>query len=136
MSGDSGDDFDMRQGEPGHWQEDKWVLDKHPFELGVNNRCTECGMPESNAAHPPLPHEAPRPSLDDQMVEAVGNMGRLHNEVMQVDRKGWTRRQWVDEAEEIMGDIDGSVLTLLNGHILAIFKELHELRRELGEKND
>jgi len=117
-------------GEPGHWQEDHWVLDKHPFELGVDNRCTECGQPESNASHPPLPEEEPvRESLDDQMTRAIGNMKRLGGEVVLVDRTGWTREQWVAEAEEIMDDIDGSVLALLNGHIMAVFEELHDLRR-------
>ena len=123
-------------GEPGHWQEDHWVLDKHPFELGVDNRCTECGQPESNASHPPLPEEEPvRESLDEQMSRAIGNMRRLSGEVVLVDRKDWTREQWVAEAEEIMDDIDGSVMSLLNGHINALFEELHDLRnRNLSMK--
>lgn len=132
MSGNSGDDFDMRQGPPGHWQDDKWVLDKHPFVAGMHNRCTKCGQPESNANHPPLPEEAPVPirqSLDDQMADAIGEMAKLTIDVRRRPRQEWTRAEWVAEAEEIMDDIHGSVVSLINGHVTALISEVHDLRR-------
>jgi predicted RNA-binding Zn ribbon-like protein len=69
-------------------------------------------------------------SLDGQMTRAIGNMRRLAGEVEQIDRKDWTRAQWLTEAETIMDDIDGSVFSLLNGHIVALFEEIHDLRNQ------
>lgn len=119
-------------GEAGHLTDegDKWVRPKHPFVAGDDGRCMVCNQPESNAGHPPLPEEAPPyATSEEQMEEAVGNMRRMFNTVQQVDRTGWTRAQWVAEAEVIMDDIDGSVLALLNGHVLAMLEELRDLRR-------
>jgi hypothetical protein len=117
-------------GEMGHMTNDGWVIDKHQYVADANGRCTECGQPESNAGHPPLPHEAPiYPSLDEQMAEAVGGMQRVRTAVMLKPREGWTREQWLAEADEIMNDINGSAASLLNGHITAMQEEIAELRR-------
>jgi hypothetical protein len=42
----------------------------------------------------------------------------------QIDRTGWTRQQWIDDARRLMGDADGSVLDLTNGHVMALLAEL------------
>jgi hypothetical protein len=43
-----------------------------------------------------------------------------------IDRTGWTRQQWVDDARQQMGDLDGSVMDLLNGHVTAMLSALAE----------
>lgn len=122
-------------GDAGHLTDsgDKWVKPKHPFIAGGDARCVVCNQPESNAGHPPLEHEAPDvlPTLDEQMSAAVTRSVALSRDIASRSRKDWTREQWVAEAEEIMNDIDGSVLALLNGHILALFEELNDLRRRI-----
>lgn len=74
------------------------------------------------------------PSLDDQMVEAVRNQMKHVAASHAVDRRGWTRDQWVADAEKLMGDLDGSVMDLKNGHVLALLEELHELRKAVGRE--
>jgi hypothetical protein len=39
-----------------------------------------------------------------------------------IDRTGWTDEQWVEDARRLMGDLDGSVLDLVNGHVLALLR--------------
>lgn len=48
------------------------------------------------------------------------------------DRAGWTRQQWLEDADRLMNDIDGSVLSLVNGHVIALLDEVAELRRDRG----
>jgi len=45
-----------------------------------------------------------------------------------VVRLGWTREQWIADAQRLMNDPDGSVLDLVNGHVYALLAELKELR--------
>jgi hypothetical protein len=47
---------------------------------------------------------------------------------MHVDRTGWTRKQWIDDAKKLFYDPDGSVLDFVNGHITALFAELDDLQ--------
>lgn len=72
-----------------------------------------------------------------QMSEVFRSENELRRKVGLGERKGWTREQWVAEAEEIMNDTFGSVTLLLNGHIMAIFEELHALREQVpGQGQD
>lgn len=119
------------------WTTDDWLPDKHEFINNAedNGRCLICGLPESNAGHPPLPEEAPRPlTPEEQMTEAMTAMWRLTDGIRLKPRDGWTRQQWVAEAEEIMADIDGSASSLLNGHVMAMQEELAYLRRQCSEE--
>lgn len=50
-----------------------------------------------------------------------------------VDRRGWTRRQWVEDARHQMGDLHGSVLDLVNGHPMHMLDEIDALRWALTE---
>jgi hypothetical protein len=65
-----------------------------------------------------------RPSLDDQMADAVRNQREHVRASMAVDRRGWTRQQWIDDARRLMHDLDGSVLALVNGHVMALLDEV------------
>lgn len=60
----------------------------------------------------------------DQMKHMAGSF--------QTDRSGWTDAQWVADARELMGGIDGSVSSLLNGHIMALFRTLDGAREAKG----
>jgi hypothetical protein len=117
------------------WANDAWLMDKHPFfdNPDAPGRCERCGMPESNAGHPPLTGEAPehRPRThDEQMSEALTAMWRLTDGVRMKPRDGWTRQQWVADAQEIMNDIDGSATSLLNGHVMAMLEEIAYMARQ------
>lgn len=68
-------------------------------------------------------------SLDDQMTDAVRHMAELADQTQQVDRRGWTDQQWIADARQIMNEPHGSVLSLLNGHILAILRQLTALEQ-------
>ena len=48
------------------------------------------------------------------------------------DRTGWTDAQWVADARELMGGADGSISSLVNGHIMAIFRTLDGAREAKG----
>ena len=74
---------------------------------------------------PPASESRPRVA---QMSEVLRSENELRRRVALGERGRWTREEWVAEAEEIMNDPFGSVSMLLNGHIMAIFEELHELR--------
>lgn len=43
-----------------------------------------------------------------------------------VDRRGWTRQQWIDDARALMDDPDGAVTSLVNGHVMAMLDEVDE----------
>lgn len=62
----------------------------------------------------------PRPSQEDQMALAVRAMAHHAGEASRIDRTGWTAEQWIEDAERLMGDLDGSVMSLVNGHVLAL----------------
>lgn len=60
----------------------------------------------------------------DQMREAMMNMLEHRAAMTSVDRTGWTREQWVTDAQALMNDLHGSVQSLVNGHVLALIEEL------------
>jgi len=68
------------------------------------------------------------------MADVLRAENEMRRQIALGDRKKWTREQWVAEAEEIMNDPYGSVNMLLNGHIMAIFEELHLLREANSKK--
>lgn len=73
------------------------------------------------------------PSLDDQMPAAIRAQRDHVQEAHAVDRHGWTQEQWVEDAQRLMDHMDGSVLSLLNGHAVALIaaaKERGKLRAE------
>lgn len=64
------------------------------------------------------------PSLDEQMREAVSRQMKHVAAAHRIDRRGWTRKQWIDDARRLFTDLDGSVLDLVNGHISAMLAEI------------
>lgn len=56
----------------------------------------------------------------NQMGEAIRNMARHAAESEYVDRRGWTNQQWIDDARKLMNDIEGSIMSLKNGHVMAL----------------
>lgn len=50
----------------------------------------------------------------------------------EIDRRYWTQGQWVDDAERLMDDLDGSVRSLTNGHVMAMLAEIRHLRTVLA----
>ena len=72
-------------------------------------------------------------NLDDQMAEAVRHQREHIAASMAVDRRGWTRQQWIDDAERLIGDLHGSVLDLVNGHVLALLAEIHDLKARVSD---
>lgn len=65
--------------------------------------------------------------MADEMPEALHRMASHRAESMMVDRAGWTDEQWCDDAERLMGDLDGSVTSLVNGHVSALLRERKRL---------
>ncbi|KRE79964.1 hypothetical protein [Arthrobacter sp. Soil763] len=61
----------------------------------------------------------------DELAAAFRRTEALGNEP--IDRKGWTKKQWADDAERIMEHIDGSVTALVNGHALGLIARIREL---------
>lgn len=66
--------------------------------------------------------------LDDQMIEAVRRQREHVTASLAVDRRGWTRQQWIEDADRLMNDLDGSVMALANGHVTALLAEVKSLR--------
>jgi hypothetical protein len=60
--------------------------------------------------------------------EAVTRKYAHRDKVLMMDRKNWTRDQWVQDAFDIMADPDGSSISLMNGHVRALLSEVEELR--------
>lgn len=63
------------------------------------------------------------PGLDGQMSEALRNMAAHRAASHALDRRGWTNKQWADDAKQLMSDLDGSVSSLLNGHVTGLIAE-------------
>jgi hypothetical protein len=61
-------------------------------------------------------------NLDDQMALAVRAMAHHAGESWRTDRTDWTDGQWIEDAERLMDDIDGSVSSLVNGHVIALLR--------------
>lgn len=78
-------------------------------------------------------------SLDDQMADAVRRQFDHATASRQIDRRGWTRRQWIEDARSQFGDLEGSVLDLVNGHVSAMLAAIprdgqrhdQDMRREI-----
>jgi hypothetical protein len=62
----------------------------------------------------------PDPQMAAAIIRQLTHVAASH----QIDRTGWTRQQWIDDARRLMGDADGSVLDLTNGHVQALLAEL------------
>ena len=43
-----------------------------------------------------------------------------------VDRTGWSRQQWIEDARALMNDPDGAITSLVNGHVMALLEEAQE----------
>jgi hypothetical protein len=87
-------------------------------------------MPDQTARDVPydLTPPPPPPAVRQQIAQMFQMENQLRRDVATRGREGWTREQWVAEAEEIMNDTYGSVTSLLNGHVMYLFEELHALR--------
>ena len=59
---------------------------------------------------------------DDQMGLAIRAMAHHAGESWRTDRTGWTDQQWIEDAQRLMDDTDGSVSSLVNGHVLALLR--------------
>ena len=59
---------------------------------------------------------------DDQMGLAIRAMAHHAGESWRTDRTGWTDQQWIEDAQRLMDDIEGSVTSLVNGHVLALLR--------------
>lgn len=64
------------------------------------------------------------PDYDNDLVAAVRRNIEAADTAARVDRTGWTRQQWIDDARALMDDGDGSVMCLVNGHVLALLAEI------------
>lgn len=65
------------------------------------------------------------------MNEAIRDQINHARQSKLIDRSGWTRQQWVEDARAQMHHIDGSVLDLVNGHPLRMLEEIDVLRNVL-----
>lgn len=54
------------------------------------------------------------------MTEAFIRQLEEHNKSMYVDRTGWTREQWINDADKLMNHPDGAITSLVNGHVMAL----------------
>lgn len=58
------------------------------------------------------------------MTAALHRMAAHREESVRTDRRGWSDEQWVQDARSLMHDIDGSVSSLVNGHVMALLRSL------------
>lgn len=75
--------------------------------------------------------ETEQKSEQDQMTLAVRAMAHHAGESSRVDRTGWTEAQWIEDADRLMGDLDGSIMSLVNGHVMALLA-FWQAHRECG----
>ena len=68
---------------------------------------------------------------DYSMHEALRRQAATAARAHRVDRRGWTDAQWADDAERLMGELDGAVTSLVNGHVLALTAERKRLVAEV-----
>lgn len=69
------------------------------------------------------------------MAEAIQRQMAHVQRSAWIDRRGWTDQQWIDDARSQMGDIDGSILDLVNGHVMALLRRLDELEGRCSPLN-
>ena len=134
-----------------------------PYSCGqkpAGDPCLRCLEPAEN--HPAEP--TPEPGTEDAFLAAIAEPadprlsevqaaaraagGRLDVEVVpdpepasgpgSPDRRAWTRQQWLDDARAIFDSVHGGAADLLNGHIMALFGELHDVteQRDLAIAHD
>lgn len=67
-------------------------------------------------------------------------MAAHRSAAVQIDRTGWTDQQWIEDADRLMGDLHGSVSSLLNGHVTALLRvsardatNEHRIREEIAQ---
>lgn len=73
--------------------------------------------------------------MADELDELGEAFRRQHEHVVKshaVNRVGWTRQQYLEDAKRLMGDLDGSVCDLVNGHVTAMLAEITRLRAEVA----
>lgn len=75
-------------------------------------------MPDADD-HADLMHSA-------QMRDALQRQLEQRVESQHVDRTGWTRQQWIDDARALMNHPDGAITSLVNGHVMALLDEAQE----------
>ncbi len=71
----------------------------------------------------------PWPTTEAQMSTALHRMAQHRGESMRIDRRGWTDEQWVEDARRLMDDLDGSISSLVNGHVLALLRCADRIER-------
>lgn len=67
--------------------------------------------------------------VSSEMADAIARQMAHAKASHQVDRRGWTDEQWIEDAIRLMGDLEGSVLDLLNGHVMALIKAVEAARK-------
>lgn len=60
--------------------------------------------------------------MSDEMTQAVRRQYAQAAASSKVNRTGWTDQQWVDDARDLMGHIDGAITSLCNGHVMALLR--------------
>lgn len=73
------------------------------------------------------------PAAWQQMAAARQRQQQRVTDSHRMDRRGWTRQQWINDARRLFHEQDGSVLSLLNGHVSAMLAEL-DARPPLGQQ--
>jgi hypothetical protein len=74
-----------------------------------------------------------QPTLSQQAIEAYRKQIEHIHQSVNTDRTGWTLKQWVDDARVQYHALDGTVLSLNNGHIAALFREIDLLKHALSQ---
>lgn len=67
-----------------------------------------------------------------EMSEAIQAMAEHRARAMDIDRTGWTDEQWIADAERLMEDPDGSIMSLVNGHVMALLRAHTQSQAEWG----
>jgi hypothetical protein len=60
-------------------------------------------------------------------MEAIQRMREHQRASLTTVRRGWTTRQWCEDADRLMNDLDGSITSLVNGHVSALLRERRAL---------
>lgn len=71
--------------------------------------------------------------MNDDLAKALRRQFDHARDSRTVDRAGWTAKQWADDATRLMGDIDGAITSLVNGHVSGLIRELARLRADNAE---
>lgn len=65
--------------------------------------------------------------MSDQLNAAIKRQLEHADAAHRINRRNWTREQWVADARHLFNDLDGSMLGLVNGHIAALLQEIDHL---------